>query len=156
MFNSWDEIDNALRRIGEIQIALDRIKGEMNIAINEAKARAESASAPLLKEKKELEKAITDFCESHKDEFLGKRRKTLNFGIIAYRVTTRIVIRSVKATVKAMETLGLLEYLRVEKKPDREKMLELDDATLARVGATRKVEDKLRIEPALEKIRNIA
>ncbi|MBF0487875.1 MAG: host-nuclease inhibitor Gam family protein [Nitrospirae bacterium] len=101
-------------------------------------------------------KAITAFCEEHKHEFAKTRSKELTFGTVAYRVTTKIVIRSLKACVAAMEALGLAQYLRIEKKPDKEIMLNLDDQTLAKVGASRKTEDNLRIEPAMEKIKEAA
>ena len=38
----WDEVDIALRRIAECQIALDTIDAEMNMKINDAKAEARS------------------------------------------------------------------------------------------------------------------
>lgn len=152
----WEQVDAALRRIGEIDIAIEKIQGDMTLKINEIKAQAEAKAEGLKKERKNLEKAISQFCEEHKEEFAKKRSRELTFGVVAYKVTKRIVIRSIKACVAAMEALGLEQYLRVEKKPDKELMMNLDDQTLAKIGATRKIEDKLRIEPAIEKIREVA
>ncbi|MEJ5227214.1 host-nuclease inhibitor Gam family protein [Thermodesulfovibrio sp.] len=153
--NSWQEVDEKLRRLGEIEIAIERVQGEMTLRINEIKAEAESKVAHLKQEKKAIEEEITEFCEFHKEEFTKKRSRELTFGTVGYKVVTKIVIRAKKACVAAMEALGLTEYLRVIKEPDKEKMLALDDLTLAKVGATRKTEDKLRIEPAIEKIREL-
>lgn len=154
--SDWDQVDAALRRMGEIDIAVEKIQGDMTLKINEIKAQAETKAEGLKKERKDHEDAITAFCEIHKDEFAKKRSRELTFGVIAYKVVTKIVIRSKKACVAAMEALGLSQYLRIEKEPDKELMLNLDDQTLAKVGATKKTEDKLRIEPAIEKIKEAA
>jgi phage host-nuclease inhibitor protein Gam len=153
---TWDEVDAALRRMGEIDIAVEGIQGNMTLKINEIKAQAETKAEWLKKERQGLEKEITAFCEEHKGEFAKTRSRELTFGVVAYRVTTKIAIRSIKACVSALEALGLERYLRIEKKPDKETMLNLDDQTLAKVGASRKTEDNLRIEPAVEKIKEAA
>lgn len=154
--DSWDHVDACLRHMGETDIAIEKIQGDMTLRINEIKAAAEAKAEGLKKARKDLEEAITNFCEKHKDEFAKKRSRELTFGVIAYKVTTKIVVRAKKACVAAMEALGLSQYLRVEKEPDKELMLNLDDQTLAKIGASRKIEDKLRIEPAIEKIKEAA
>lgn len=154
--SDWDQVDVTLRRMGEIDIAVEKIQGDMTLKINEIKAAAETKAEGMKKERRDLEEAITNFCEKYKDEFAKKRSRELTFGVIAYKVTTKIVIRAKKACVAAMEALGLTQYLRIEKEPDKELMLNLDDQTLAKIGASRKIEDKLRIEPAIEKIKEAA
>ncbi len=153
---SWEDIDSSLRRMGEIDIAVEKIQGDMTLKINEVKEMAALKSEGLKKERKTLEEAITAFCEARKEEFAKKRSKELTFGVIAYKVTTKIVIRAKKACVAAMEALGLQQYLRIEKNPDKDLMLNLDEQTLVKVGATKKTEDSLRIEPAIEKIKELA
>lgn len=154
--DGWDHVDLSLRRMGEIDIAVEKIQGDLTIKVNELKGQAELKAEGLKKERLELEESITLFCEENKEEFAKKRSRELTFGVVAYKVTTKIVIRSVKACVAAMEALGLEKYLRVEKKPDKELMLNLDDQQLAKVGASKKTEDLLRIEPAMEKIKEAA
>ncbi|MBF0554135.1 MAG: host-nuclease inhibitor Gam family protein [Nitrospirae bacterium] len=153
---TWDGVDSALRRMGEIDIAVENIQGSMTLKINELNAQAETKAEGLKKERQVIEKAITAFCEEHKHEFAKTRSKELTFGVVAYRVTTKIAIRSIKACVAAMKAFKLKKYLRIEEKPDKELMLNLDDQTLAKVGAARKTEDNLRIEPAMEKIKEAA
>ena len=153
---SWEAVDGALRRMGEVDIALSKIEGDMTLRINEIKSVAEVKAEGLKAERKALEKDITLFAGGRKGEFAKNRNKELAFGEVAFRVTTKIAITSVKACVSAMEALGFHNYLRVEKKPDKELMLDLDDQTLARVGATRKVTDKIRIVPNMEKVKEAA
>ncbi|MBF0321222.1 MAG: host-nuclease inhibitor Gam family protein [Nitrospirae bacterium] len=116
---TWDEVDAALRRMGEIDIAVESIQGNMTLQINELKAQAETKAEGLKKERQVIEKVITAFCEEHKDEFAKTRPKELTFGVVAYRVVTSIVIRSKKACVAALEALNLDKYLRIEKNPTK-------------------------------------
>jgi len=153
---SWEQVDEALKRMGEIDIAISKIEGDMTLRINEIKAEAEAKVEAIRSERKALEKMVTAFAESKKDEFLKTRTKELTFGVISFRVTTKIIIRAKKACVAAMEALGLDGYLRIVKEPDKDLMLNLDDATLARIGASRKIEDRLKIEPNIEKVKDAA
>jgi len=149
----WSEVDTALRQIGELEINIETVQGEMNLLINKLKKETERKLAPKIKKKKELEKEVTAFCEGNKADFTESRSKVLTFGKVAYKVTTSIKVKAAAAAIKAMKALGLEDYLKVTEKLDKEKMLEIDDQTLARIGAERKVGDKLRIEPNFEKIR---
>lgn len=153
---SWEEVDVLLRRMGEIDVAISKIEGELTLRINEIKANADKKSEGLRKEYDELEQAITQFCEEHKQEFTKQRSKELTFGLVAYRVVTKIAIKSKEACLAAMHALKLDSYIRVIEEPDKLAMEGLDDSVLAKVGAKRKTEDKLRIEPAIEKIKEAA
>lgn len=156
VYADWNEVDQAVRRIGEIDIATTRLSGEMTIRINEVKEEYVTRAAAMLAEAKQLSAAVTAFCEGHKEEFAKKRSRELTFGEVAYKVTTKIIIKAVKACVAAMEALELDAYLTITKSPDRTKMLTLDAQTLAKIGARRDTEDKLRIEPNVEKIKKEA
>jgi len=151
---NWDQVDAALRRMGELDIAVEKIQGDMTLRINEIKAEAETKAEGLKKERKNLEDAITDFCEAHKEEFTKQRNKELTFGLVAYRIVTKIVIKSKEACLAAMHALKLNSYIRVIEEPDKLAMEGLDDAVLAKIGAKRKTEDRLRIEPNLEKLKD--
>jgi len=55
-----------------------------------------------------------------------------------------------------LHALKLDQYVRTIEEPDKEAMTDLDDKVLAKVGAKRKVEDKFRIEPNIERIKEAA
>jgi hypothetical protein len=55
-----------------------------------------------------------------------------------------------------MHALHLEQYIRIIEEPDKELMVDLDDNTLSKIGAVRKVDDKLRIEPNIERIKEAA
>lgn len=153
---TWDEVDQALRRMGEIDIATQKIFGNLTLKVNELKQRAENEAGPLNAERKEIEEAVAAFCEGHKEEFTKQRSKELTFGLVAFRIVTKIVIRSKEACLAAMHALKLDSYIRVIEEPDKLAMEGLDDAVLAKVGAKRKTEDRLRIEPNLERLKEAA
>lgn len=106
----------------------------------------------MLTERKELEDDISVFCQENKLEFAKQRSRELNFGVVAYRVTTKIIIKSKEACIAAMHALKLETYIRTIEEPDKLAMEDLDDSVLAKIGAKRKTEDKLRIEPNRERL----
>jgi phage host-nuclease inhibitor protein Gam len=152
IFESWEQVDAALRRMGELTITIQKAEGAMNVKINEAKAEAENKTVRLKDEYKALESRIQAFCEAHKDEFAKKRSKELVFGVVKFRVATSIVLKVGKdACIKALKALGLTDCIRVKEEVDKETVDKLlDDITLAKVGASRKTVDKFDCEPKLE------
>jgi phage host-nuclease inhibitor protein Gam len=153
---SWEEVDQKLRRIGEIDIALEKIEGSMTLQINEIREKYEREIETYKTDRQALDEAITVFAEERKEEFSKVRSKDMTFGSVAYRVVRSIYIRSKEATVAALHALKLDQCIRVIEEPDKEAMVDLEDNILAKVGAKRKVEDKFRIEPNIERIKEAA
>jgi phage host-nuclease inhibitor protein Gam len=153
-FGSWSDVDQGLRRMGEIDIALTKIEGDMTLRVHRLKADYEAKAAGMKDERKNIECSIERFAEERKEEFARIRSKELTFGVVAYRVAHKIVVKSKKATVAAMEVLGLTSYLRITREPDKEAMKTLDAATLAKVGASLKTDDRLHMEPNIERIKD--
>ena len=153
-YESWNDVDQGLRRMGEIDIALAKLEGDMTLRIHRLKAEYDAKAAGMKDERKGIESSIECFAEERKEEFARARSKELTFGVVAYRVAHRIVVKSKKTTVAALEVLGLASYLRITKEPDKEAMKGLDAATLARVGASLKTDDRLHVEPDMEKIKS--
>ncbi len=153
-YKDWNDVDQALRRMGEIDIRLNKLEGEQTLKVNEVKAEYDLKAEGLKAERHILEEQITLFAESRKEEFAKVRSKDLTFGVVAYRIVSKVVVKSKAATVAALEALHLDSYLRIIKEPDKEAMTGLDAATLAKVGSSLKTEDKLRIEPNIERIKD--
>ena len=153
---SWDEVDGAIRRMGEIDITMERISGEATMKINEIKEDAKVRTSGLAAERKGLEKAVEAFCETNKSEFSKKRSKVLNFGSIGYRIVSKVTVprdkSKVAALIKALKAFSLFECIRTEEKPDRDRIAELDDATIAKLGLQRSVKDSFRVQPDMEVI----
>jgi phage host-nuclease inhibitor protein Gam len=153
IYNEWNDLDQGIRRMGEIDIKLTRLEGDLTLKLNEIREDYDAKAEGLRVERKNIEGQITVFADAHKNEFMKTRSKELTFGTIAYRIVHRVAIRSKAATVAALEALGLDSYLRIIKEPDKDAMAGLEAGTLAKVGASLKTEDKIQIKPALDKIR---
>ena len=152
---SWEGADKVLFEIAHLEREIEGLEGDLQALIEEAKQETKNAVAPLQERKKLLELQLQRFVEARREELTGKSRK-LNYGTVGFRQSTRIVIRAAAACVMALKSLGLREYLRVREAPDKERLRELDDATLAQVGARRVVEevfgyqlDRARIQEVL-------
>jgi len=149
---TWDEADEKIKKLGELQIEKTRLEGELQTKLNELKAEYTAKAGLLAAEAKEIEKDITRFCESRKDEFLKTRNKKLNFGTISYRLAERVVCSNIEGTIKAMKTLNLDFMLRIKEEIDKEQVKTLDANTLTKIGVSIVKEDKISIDPDMVKL----
>ena len=152
LFSDWCEVDQALRRMGEIDIESEKLDGKMTLAINEIKETFQPRKEELTGERKELEESISAFVEQHKGEFVKTRSKELDFGTISFRIIKKITFKTKEAVVAALKTLGMMTYIRTTEEPNKEAMEGLDSQTLLKIGASRKEEDKLTITPNIQRL----
>ncbi len=156
---NWDEADEALQRMGEIDIKLETISGELTLEINKLKEAAKEAAAGLESERKYLEDQITHYCERQKAEFAKKRSRQLNFGTIGFRITTSVPVPRDKSKLAdllaAIKRLNLSTCIKTEEKIDREQIASLDDGTIVKLGLKKNVKDSFRIQPNIEKIKDL-
>ncbi|MDA8170289.1 MAG: host-nuclease inhibitor Gam family protein [Nitrospiraceae bacterium] len=150
---SWDEVDDCLKFVGLIDLKLQQIEGELNIAVISAKEAAAKAAAPLIEKKELLELAMKEYAEEHREDFGDRKSRALTFGTVSFRVSTRILITNAKKCVEQLKALGLRKYLIIKESPNKDEMAALDDATLAKVGAKRKTEDAFGYEVDFEKLK---
>jgi len=156
---NWEDADVAIKRMGEIEINLSEINGELTLAVNELKDSAKQSAAGLESERKYLERQITHYCEQQKAEFAKKRSRKLNFGAIGFRITTSVPVPRDKAKladlIGALKRLRLETCIKTEEKIDREQISTLEDGTIAKLGLNKNVKDSFRIQPNLEKIQEV-
>jgi phage host-nuclease inhibitor protein Gam len=154
--SDWKDINNTLKRLVEIKVATDKINGEITIRTNEIIKEASDKIAPLDVERAALEKQVELYCAANKHEFIEKRTKDFDFGSVSYKVSTSVPIprdkKKVEVLLKAIKAYKLPDCIAYEEKPDKEALRELDDATLAKLGLKRKIEDNFRIDLRIEKI----
>ena len=156
MMQSWDDVDVALKELAELEVRRQQIEGEMTEAINRIKEEAKEKAAPVTERAKYLTKQIEHFAASRKEEFAKRRSRELTFGKVAFRLVTSVPLprdkAKLEALLKALKAFGLNDCIRYEEKPDREKLAELDDKTLVKLGLNKRVADKFRVEPYIEKV----
>ncbi len=153
---TWDNVDEALRRLGEIEIQCAKINGDTTLEINAIKEKAKKEAEGLDSEKKHIEKLITLFCDGYKADFAKKRSKDFNFGTVGFRTVKNVSIPRDKtktiALLKSLKAFGLKDCILYEEKADKDKINELTDETIVKLGLKRTVKDSFRIIPAIEKI----
>lgn len=155
--NSWNDVDTAIKKIGELNIAITHIEGEATLKTNAIKEEAKAQAQPLNDELESLTKLVEAYCECNKAEFAKKRSKELVFGVVAYRLVTSVSIpraaAKLEALIKSIKAFGLNCCLKTVEMVDKEALAELQDGDLVKLGLKRSVRDSFRIEPNIEKIR---
>ncbi|WP_035296171.1 host-nuclease inhibitor Gam family protein [Brevibacillus thermoruber] len=152
LFQSWDEVNQALREISVLDAQVSEAEAKMNALINDIKADTEAVVTPLLQRKAELEAHIQAFTESRIDEFKDSKTKTLTFGEVGFRKTTSIITRNVKAILEALKQNKMFDCISVKESIDKDELAKYDDAALAKVGAKRDVKEKFFYKPTVERI----
>lgn len=158
--NSWDEVDNTLKRLAELEVGIAKIAGDVTVKVNEIKEHGKDKAAPMQVEKDALEKQITLFCEANKHEFADKRSKELNFGTIGFRIVKSLKLpkarEKIEALIKTIKALGLKDCIAYEETLNKDELCDLDDTTFAKIGIKREIKDSFRIQPRIEEIENTA
>jgi phage host-nuclease inhibitor protein Gam len=152
---SWQEADEALLQIGRLDREIEAHEAAAQKYIESIKEDLIQRVKPRQEIKAALEMQLQAFCEARREEMKGKSRK-LNFGTVSFRQSTRIVIRGVQACIAALKSLNLHDFIRVKESPDKDKMKDLDDAVLAKVGAKRQPEDVFGYEVNRERVKEAA
>jgi phage host-nuclease inhibitor protein Gam len=149
---SLDDVNMALRDIGLIERELEDINTDLNKQTAKLKSDAEKRAKPLKAKIKELTTRVKAYAEYNRDDlFDGRKSIELTFGMFGYRKSTKISIR--KSTLELLEKLKLNEFIRIKKEPDKEKMAEMSNETLAQVDAVRKVSDAFFCEAKVDVVR---
>lgn len=146
-YQTWQEVDAAMKELGELNIKKQNLEGEQTVRINEVKADILSKTGVLQTQIKEIEKNIERFAEQNKSEFLKTRNKKLTFGTISFRLVKSVVCTCKDEAVKALKSLNLDFCLRQKEEIDKDKCLEVDEKILLKAGISIKTEDKVKIEP---------
>lgn len=152
IYKSWEEVNSALKELGELNILKQKLEGEQTVKINEIKAKTLENAGIIKKQIDEIEKNIAKYAEQNKSEFLKTRNKKLTFGTISFRLAKSIACTCKEEAIKALKALNLDFCLRIKEEIDKDKCLEVDEKILLKAGISIKSEDKVRIEPNYVKL----
>lgn len=156
LLKDWNEVDNTLLAIGEIDRNLQLIEAAANEEIDKIKKALKERTAPLIERKTALELAMKDFAEANRADFVKTKSKQLTFGEVGFRLSTRILIKKLAETIQALKDMGFSNCVRCKEEPDKEAMKALTDEQLAEVGASRKTDNTFGYTLDIEKIREAA
>lgn len=156
--HNWQEVDDALRQIGEHDRDIKAAENVMNEQIAAAKAAATARVQPLKEQVAELELALKEFALAHRDDMDGRKSKQLSFGSVGFRRSTKIGLPSAKekiaAIVARLRARGMDECVnQPDPKVDKEALKKYGADIVAEVGATLTVEDVFGYEINEERLR---
>lgn len=146
-YQNWDEVNNAMKHLAELNIRKKSLENEQNARIDEIKKEISQQGEGLVKEISYVTKEITRYAEQHRDEFTQKRTKVLTFGKISFRYTSWVSVEDAKAAIKSLKSFAMDKYLRVKEELDKDALLEADPKLLAKCGIQLRSGDKITIEP---------
>lgn len=149
--SSWQEVDEAVRSLGEIQREIMAAENACNEKIIAAKTKAAEKVEPLKEKAQRLELLIKDYAETHRDEIKGKSR-AMTFGTLGFRQSTSLIIKKAADAIEALKGLGLYGCIKIKETVDKERVKALPDETIIAIGAKKKTEDTFWYEPDFEKI----
>jgi len=152
---NWDEVDLALKKIAECQIALDTIDAEMNMKINDAKAEADKLARPLRLAVKEQTGLVQDYTDGHRADLDGQS-KQLTFGTVGYRTSpprAHVPSGKTESIIENLRKFGMDNCLNVKVSINKEVLRTYKEEDVLKVGAKLIKEDNFFCEPDKEKVR---
>ena len=138
---NWQQADDALRQIGENRRDLASVENMMNERIADAKADAEAKGRPIKDHIAMLEQALREFATLHRADLGKAKSRTLTFGKVGFRQSTRLTLprgaEKVKTIIEELLRRGMKEcVVYPEPKIDKDALKKYSAGEIAEVGAT--------------------
>lgn len=156
---SWEDVNDALRKIAEAQIALNDIEGDMQKQIVGAQKVAEEQSKPYKDSIAKLEREIKDFTEEHREDMGKAKSMSLTFGEVSFRLSTSVSLPRAKEKlaeiIRRLKARKMTECIIVEEKVSKENLKKYGKDTVNAVGATWKQSDVFGYEVNLAKLEQV-
>ncbi len=146
----WQEADDLLCRLGEAINTIAALHADADVRINQIKASL-SVQVDNIKETiGQITRSLERFAAAHKEEFGASRSRRLNFGVLGWRKSSRIIVA--KDTLNRIRNVfgrRAAELLHIKESIDKEALAKLTDEELRAVSAKRKIVDAFFVEPDL-------
>jgi phage host-nuclease inhibitor protein Gam len=172
---SFDDIDLALLKLGEIETKISTKEAAMNSEIQAIRSSYDTDTAELREQRTEINDAIELFCYDNKDEFAKQRSRTSMHGTVGFSNNPPKVLQlskkwKIAETIKFIKKLFKGIYIREIQKEelDKEAILRdygrkddngkvlLDDKKLASVGLRIEQDERFYIEINWETLKSEA
>lgn len=152
---TWDEVNEAMKRLAELNIQKKTLETEQNRQIDEIKKETSLKADVIIKDIISVEKDIIRFAEQNRAEFTKKRTKVLTFGKISFRYSKRVSCSNAQTAIKALKSFAMDKYIRIKEKLNKELLIEADPMILGKCGILIKAEDKICVEPDYIKLASL-
>lgn len=143
VLRDWSGVDSNLRDIRECRHTLLELGVERDRRLDGIKDEYARNALPLQNRIKRMEGEIKEFVDAHRAELAGKSR-TLNFGVVGYRMSTKLVLAASKAAdaIATLKAMGKYSLIKTSETLDREALKRQPPSVLEQVGAYVKVSDE--------------
>lgn len=146
ILKNWDDVNLYLAEIGEQERKIEQIQSDMQAEIDEAKLKADDAAKPCQKRISELSEQINMFADENISDLNGKKTKTMTFGSVGYRKSTKIGLpraaAKVAAIISKLRLNGMTDCIVIPpEKIDKDALKKYSPDKITKVGANLVVED---------------
>ncbi len=154
VLGDWNEVNDALKKIGDAQNEISVIESEMNSLIAEIKAEAKEKIKSHENAVKIQELMIQQYVTEHKGELQGKSRK-LAFGTVGFRISTKLMLpKNVKTVIENLKRNGMLDCLNTKVTVNKEALKTYEEKEIINVGASLKKTDTFWYEVEKETVQD--
>lgn len=152
--NNLDEATAALKEIAILQIKLDNIDNESSKKIAEIKEKAAKQGETARDRIKQLGSSLALYADYNKpDLFSEKKSIDLNWGIIGFRLSTKVSIK--KTTLELLKKLFPGKGVKIEEKVSKDELSDWKDEDLSQVDAAKIQEDTFYYELNKEAVNKV-
>jgi|GEM_PF-1060370 phage host-nuclease inhibitor protein Gam len=155
----WEGAVAALRKIGSLERGIELAEASLQETIAQAKEQAASYVKMLQVEIKLAALELKAFCEARQADLGPKKSKALNFGVLGFRWSTKIMLPRSEAALagvltmlKALEQRQCIQTKETILKDEVKKLGEKNLAQLAAVGLRKQAGDAFFYEINRERI----
>jgi len=147
---TWDDVDQALRDMGDDDVRIASLKAKLRAIVNEAKEELTPRVKALVSSRLVRFKAVREFVTAHRKDLGARKTRELTFGTVGWRKKSGVVIRRVDGTLAKLKELKLDAAIRTTEKILKTVLEGYDDETLGQLGVTRKKGDEFFAKPKVE------
>jgi len=147
----WDDADNILRRIGELQGEIGSLEKKASEEINKLKADLMGGTSRLTERIDLFTRSLESFAAKCPDDFGKNKSRQLNFGIIGWRkspAAVSITKKTLELIKKCLPKSVAAACIRTKESVDKESLAKLTEEQLDSVGARRESRDVFFVEPS--------
>ncbi|MCE5184561.1 MAG: host-nuclease inhibitor Gam family protein [Planctomycetaceae bacterium] len=146
---TFDQADNHVRSIGELQREIDKLEADTDEAIEVIKANAKKDVGDRTAKIKKHLLSLETFCVANREDFGDKQSRKLLFGILGWRKSTKIILSKKTTLQKIKEVFGAAasQYLHIKEKPDKDAIRKLTDEQLKQIDVKRGRGEEFYVEP---------
>lgn len=160
---TWGEADNALLEIGRLERRIEKEESDLQETIAQAKEATAAAVKKLQNQIKLWELQLKDFGQEYKADLGEKKSRTVNFGLLGFRFSTKIILPRGKAACQAvidkLKSLKLGHCIKTTETILKEEVKKLDEATLSQLeplGVRKDSKDAFFYEVNRERVQEAA